>query len=126
MRRPGAAGCGADLADPASGASDAGAAWAQVWDTLPVMVEKVHWWLPPRRCGCCKKITTATGTCPGRVRGVRAEHQRRRHPAVLRGQRPGRADRRADGGAAGHAGVERVRRPRPGPAGAAAPGRGLR
>jgi transposase len=51
--------CGADLADPATGASDAGLAWAQVWDTLPVAVQKVHWWLPRRRCGCCKKITTA-------------------------------------------------------------------
>jgi transposase len=55
----GCRGCGADLADPASGASDAGASWAQVWDTLPVVTEKVHWWLPRRRCGCCKKITTA-------------------------------------------------------------------
>ena len=55
----GCRGCGADLADPAVSASDAGAAWAQVWDTLPVVVEKVHWWLPRRRCGCCKTITTA-------------------------------------------------------------------
>jgi len=55
----GCRGCGADLADPAAGASDAGAAWAQVWDILPVVVEKVHWWLPRRRCGCCQKITTA-------------------------------------------------------------------
>jgi Transposase IS66 family/Family of unknown function (DUF6444) len=52
-------GCGADLADPAVGASDADAAWAQVWDILPVVAEKVHWWLPRRRCGRCKKITTA-------------------------------------------------------------------
>jgi hypothetical protein len=50
-------GCGADLADPASGASDASAAWAQVWDILPVVMEKVHW--PRRRCGCCQKTTTA-------------------------------------------------------------------
>ena len=54
----GCRGCGADLAGPASGASDAGWSWAQVWDTLPV-VEKVHWQLPRRRCGSCKKITTA-------------------------------------------------------------------
>jgi transposase len=52
-------GCGADLADPAAGASGASAAWAQVWDILPVVLEKVHWLLPRRRCGCCKKITTA-------------------------------------------------------------------
>jgi transposase len=51
--------CGADLADPAAGSSDAGWSWAQVWDTLPVVVEKVHWRLPRRRCGCCQKITTA-------------------------------------------------------------------
>src|ERR1039458_9992159 len=49
-------GCGADLADPANGASSA---WAQVWDILPVVMEKVAWQLPRRRCGCCKKITTA-------------------------------------------------------------------
>jgi transposase len=55
----GCRGCGADLAGPASGASDAGWSWAQVWDILPVVVEKVHWQLPRRRCGCCKKITTA-------------------------------------------------------------------
>lgn len=52
-------GCGADLAGPASGARDAGWSWAQVWDILPVVVEKVHWQLPRRRCACCKKITTA-------------------------------------------------------------------
>jgi transposase len=55
----GCRGCGADLADPANGASDAGWSWAQVWDILPVVMEKVHWQLPRRRCGCCKKITTA-------------------------------------------------------------------
>jgi len=52
-------GCGADLAGPAAGAGDAGAAWAQVWDILPVVMEKVHWQLPRRRCGCCQKTTTA-------------------------------------------------------------------
>lgn len=52
-------GCGADLDDPATGASDAIATWAQVWDILPVVTEKVHWQLPRRRCGCCQKITTA-------------------------------------------------------------------
>jgi transposase len=49
-------GCGADLADPANGAS---ATWAQVWDILPVVMEKVAWLLPRRRCGCCQKITIA-------------------------------------------------------------------
>jgi hypothetical protein len=32
--------------------------WAQVWDLLPVVLEKVHYLLPRRRCGC-GKITTA-------------------------------------------------------------------
>jgi transposase len=49
----------ADLAGPATGARDAGAAWAQVWDILPVVLEKVHWQLPRRRCGGCQKTTTA-------------------------------------------------------------------
>ena len=52
-------GCGADLAGPATGARDAGLAWAQVWDILPAVLEKVAWQLPRRRCGCCKKVTTA-------------------------------------------------------------------
>jgi transposase len=55
----GCRGCGADLAGPGTGASDAGRARAQVWDILPVTLEKVHWWLPRRRCGCCQKVTTA-------------------------------------------------------------------
>jgi transposase len=32
--------------------------WAQVWDLLPVVLEKVHYLLPRRRC-VCGKITTA-------------------------------------------------------------------
>ncbi|MFZ0120726.1 MAG: IS66 family transposase [Pseudonocardiaceae bacterium] len=48
-------GCGADLADGA----DAGMSWAQVWDLPPIVMEKVHYLLPRRRCGCCGKITTA-------------------------------------------------------------------
>jgi hypothetical protein len=55
----GCRGCGADLAGPGTRASDAGRAWAQVWDIVPVVLEKVHWWLPRRRCGCCGKVTTA-------------------------------------------------------------------
>jgi transposase len=55
----GCRGCGADLTDPGTGASDAGWSWAQVWDILPVVMEKVAWRLPRRRCGCCQKITTA-------------------------------------------------------------------
>jgi hypothetical protein len=49
-------GCGADLAE----GSDAGTAWAQVWDILPIVLEKVHYLLPKRRCGCCGKLATAT------------------------------------------------------------------
>lgn len=48
-------GCGAGLGD----GSDAGCSWAQVWDTLPIVLEKVHYLLPKRCCGCCGKLTTA-------------------------------------------------------------------
>jgi transposase len=49
-------GCGADLVDRGS---DAGTTWAQVWDIKPIELEKVHYVLPKRRCGCCGKLTTA-------------------------------------------------------------------
>ena len=49
------AGCAADLTE----AADAGTGWAQVWDLPPINLEKVHYLLPRRRCGCCGKITTA-------------------------------------------------------------------
>jgi transposase len=52
-------GCGADLADGV----DVGMSWAQVWDIPPVVLEKVHYLLGRRRCGCCGKITTATPPC---------------------------------------------------------------
>jgi hypothetical protein len=109
-------GCGADLADPATGASEADAAQAQVWDILPVVLEKVAWLLPRRRCGCCKKITTAVA--PYAQAGSVACGPGINSAAVLlssRGQRPGGADRRADGSPAGHAGLKRVRGPGPGP-----------
>jgi hypothetical protein len=48
-------GCGRDLA----GAVDAGMSWAQVWDILAVTLEKVHYLLPRRRCGCGKTTTVA-------------------------------------------------------------------
>jgi transposase len=48
-------GCGGDL----SGAADAGVSWAQVWDILPVVLEKVHYLLPRRRCGCGRTTTAA-------------------------------------------------------------------
>lgn len=41
-------GCGADLGC----GSDAGVGWAQVWDVLPAVLEKVAYVLPRRRCGC--------------------------------------------------------------------------
>lgn len=50
-------GCGADLAEHGG---DAGATWAQVWDLKPIELEKIHYVLPKRRCGCCGKLTTAT------------------------------------------------------------------
>jgi hypothetical protein len=33
--------------------------WAQVWDILAVTLEKVHYLLPRRRCGCGRTITAA-------------------------------------------------------------------
>ncbi|MGH3991231.1 MAG: IS66 family transposase [Pseudonocardiaceae bacterium] len=48
-------GCGGDLAD----AVDAGTSWAQVWDILAVTLERVHYLLPRRRCGCGKTTTAA-------------------------------------------------------------------
>jgi transposase len=53
---PGAcSGCGGDLSD----AADAGMSWAQVWDILPIVMEKVHYLLPRRRCGCGRTTTAA-------------------------------------------------------------------
>ncbi|MEJ7744280.1 MAG: IS66 family transposase [Nocardioidaceae bacterium] len=49
------AGCAAGLGE----AADAGTGWAQVWDIPPIALEKVHYLLPRRRCGCCGKTTTA-------------------------------------------------------------------
>jgi Family of unknown function (DUF6444) len=49
-------GCRADLV---TRGTDAGTAWAQVWDILPIVLEKVHYLLPQQRCGCCGKLTTA-------------------------------------------------------------------
>jgi hypothetical protein len=48
-------GCGADLADGV----DAGVNWAQVWDIPSIVLAKVQYLLPRRRCGCCGKTTTA-------------------------------------------------------------------
>lgn len=49
-------GCGSGL----DASSQVGAGWAQVWDIPPIVVEKVAWVLPRRRCGCCGTTTTAT------------------------------------------------------------------
>ena len=51
----GCSGCGAEL----TGAADAGSSWTQIWDIPPIELEKVHWILPRRRCGCCRTTTTA-------------------------------------------------------------------
>ncbi|MGH3185269.1 MAG: DUF6444 domain-containing protein, partial [Streptosporangiaceae bacterium] len=58
-------GCGADLAE----GRDAGMSWAQVWDLPPIVMAKVHYLLPRRRCGCCGKTTTAAPPwgAPGNV-----------------------------------------------------------
>ena len=46
--------CHADL----GGAVELGDGWAQVWDVLPAVLEKAHYLLPRRRCGC-GTVTTA-------------------------------------------------------------------
>jgi transposase len=46
--------CQADLA----GGVELGDGWAQVWDVLPAVLEKVHYRLPRRRC-TCGTVTTA-------------------------------------------------------------------
>jgi uncharacterized protein DUF6444 len=114
--------CGAGLA----GAEDAGRGWGQVWDIPPVRLEKVHWLLPKLRCGACGKIATADP--PGGRAGTVAYGPNVNAAAVLlgRGQRPGRADREADGGAAGRTSIGRVRGPRPRAARAAAGSRRVR
>ena len=56
-------GCGADLAD----AREAGDGWAQVWDILPVVLEKVAYVLPRRRCACGR---TTTAQVPGGQAGT--------------------------------------------------------
>lgn len=48
-------GCGTEL----TAAADAGRSWTQIWDIPPAGLEKTHWILPRRRCGCCGKTTTA-------------------------------------------------------------------
>jgi len=47
--------CQADLFDAGVLADG----WAQVWDLLDPVLEKVEWALPRRRCACCRKVTTA-------------------------------------------------------------------
>lgn len=41
-----------DCHDDLSGAVVLADGWAQVWDVLPAVLEKVHYVLPRRRCGC--------------------------------------------------------------------------
>ena len=47
--------CRAEL----SGAAELADGWAQVWDVLPVALEKVHYLLPRRKCGCGVTTTAA-------------------------------------------------------------------
>jgi hypothetical protein len=49
-------------------AAELAAGWAQVWDVLPSALEKTHYLLPRRRCGC-GTVTTAAPPCgrPGTV-----------------------------------------------------------
>lgn len=47
--------CQADLA----GGTELADGWAQVWDVLPAVLEKLHYLLPRRRCGCGVTTTAA-------------------------------------------------------------------
>jgi transposase len=118
---------GAALTWPGSRASDAGQASAQVWDILPVVLEKVHWWLPRRRCSSCQKVTTALAPWaqPGSVvygPGINAA-------AVLlssEGNVPVERAAALIGALLGDPGLGRVRRPGAGPARGTPPGRRFR
>lgn len=46
--------CRADL----TSATELADGWAQVWDVLPAMLEKTHYLLPHRKCGCGTTTTT--------------------------------------------------------------------
>jgi hypothetical protein len=48
-------GCRADL----SSAAELADGWAQVWDVAPAVLEKTHYQLPRRRCGCGTTTTAA-------------------------------------------------------------------
>ena len=61
--------CGADLAE----GTDAGTSWAQVWDILPVVLQKLHYVLTQRRCSCAEGDH---GDAAARA-GGRAEHSAR-------------------------------------------------
>jgi hypothetical protein len=52
---PECGGCQADLSNTAVH----GHGWAQVWDAPPVVLEKTHYLLPRKRCGC-GTVTTAS------------------------------------------------------------------
>jgi hypothetical protein len=47
--------CRADLA----GGTELADGWAQVWDVLPAVLEKAHYQLPRRKCGCGVTTTAA-------------------------------------------------------------------
>lgn len=90
-------GRGAGLA----GAADAGMSWAQGWDILPIVLAKVHYLFPRRRCGCGRTTTAAPSL---RVAGTVVYGPNINAAAILlakRGQCAPGADRDADGGAAG-------------------------
>jgi len=66
---------------------DAGVGWAQVWDLPPIVVEKVHYLLPRRRCGGCGKTTTAAlygiVTDDAVTDGIVVDEQRQRYVSVV-------------------------------------------
>jgi hypothetical protein len=84
-------GCGADLAGPAAGSSDAGWSWAQVWDILPVVLEKVHWQTSAQRTigdPCFVMWPRLTLVSDSRCRGVSPAHEHSRAGVVNRVMSP--------------------------------------
>ncbi|WP_371812923.1 DUF6444 domain-containing protein [Saccharopolyspora sp. ASAGF58] len=102
--------CGADLAS----GQDAGMSWTQVWGIPPIQLQRVHYLLPRRRCGCCGKTTTAA-VSSGQA-GAGCFWPNVHGAAILlsaAGNGPGGAHSDAGGSPPFRSGVDRVRRARP-------------
>jgi transposase len=100
--------CHADL----GGAAELGDGWAQVWDVAPAVLDKAHYQLPRRKCGCG---TVTTSAAPFGQAGTVSYGPNLNAAAICarqRRQRTGGADRDADPHTARSPGLGGVRRPR--------------